>query len=95
MRLYFRFLAMHLKSRMAYKKSFFFSIVGQFLTSFSAFLALWFLLALYGSQSAVGGLLLGMEESSGYHEDCRCKHRSASLIGSFLYVSCLRCRSLL
>lgn len=44
MRLYFRFFAMHLKSRMAYKKSFFFSVVGQFLTSFSAFLALWFLL---------------------------------------------------
>ena len=58
-------------------------------------LALWFLLALYGSQSAIGGLLLGMEESSGCHEDCRCKYRSASLIGSFLYVSCLRCRSLL
>ena len=44
MRLYFKFFAMHLKSRMAYRKSFFFSIVGQFLTSFTAFLTIWFLL---------------------------------------------------
>ena len=27
---------MHLKSRMAYKKSFFFSVVGQFLAAFAA-----------------------------------------------------------
>lgn len=44
MKLYFKFFAMHLKSRMAYKKSFFFSVVGQFLTSFSAFLVLFFLM---------------------------------------------------
>ena len=44
MKLYFKFFAMHLKCRMAYKKSFFFSIVGQFLTSFTAFLVLYFLL---------------------------------------------------
>lgn len=44
MKLYFKFFAMHLKSRMVYQKSFFFSIVGQFLTSFSAFLVIWFLL---------------------------------------------------
>ena len=44
MKLYFKFFAMHLKSRMAYRKSFFFSIVGQFLTSFTAFLTIWFLL---------------------------------------------------
>jgi len=44
MKLYFKFFAMHLKSRMAYKKSFFFSVVGQFLTSFTAFLVLYFLL---------------------------------------------------
>ena len=44
MKLYFKFFAMHLKSRMDYKKSFFFSIVGQFLTSFTAFLSIWFLL---------------------------------------------------
>lgn len=44
MKLYFAFFAMHLKSRMAYKKSFFFSVIGQFLTSFTAFLGVWFLL---------------------------------------------------
>lgn len=44
MRLYLKFFAMHLKSRMAYQKSFFFSVVGQFLTSFTAFLVLYFLL---------------------------------------------------
>ncbi len=43
MRLYFKFFSMHLKSRMAYKKSFFFSIIGQFLTSFTSFLVVWFL----------------------------------------------------
>ena len=44
MKLYFKFLAMHLKSRMAYRKSFFLSIIGQFLTSFSAFAVVFFLL---------------------------------------------------
>ncbi len=44
MKLYFKFLSMHLKSRMAYKKSFFLSCIGQFLTSFVAFLTLYFLL---------------------------------------------------
>ena len=43
MKLYFKFFSMHLKSRMAYKKSFFFSIAGQFLTSFTSFLVVWFL----------------------------------------------------
>lgn len=43
MRLYLKFFSMHLKSRMAYKKSFFFSIIGQFLTSFTSFLVVWFL----------------------------------------------------
>lgn len=43
MRLYFKFFSMHLKSRMAYRKSFFFSIIGQFLTSFTSFLVIWFL----------------------------------------------------
>lgn len=43
MKLYLKFFSMHLKSRMAYKKSFFFSIIGQFLTSFTSFLAVWFL----------------------------------------------------
>lgn len=49
MKLYFKFFAMHLKSRMAYKKSFFFSIVGQFLSSFTAFLTIWFLFARFES----------------------------------------------
>ena len=44
MKLYFKFFAMHLKSRMAYKKSFFFSMIGQFVTTFTAFLVLYFLL---------------------------------------------------
>lgn len=44
MKLYLKFFAMHLKSRMAYKKSFFFAVIGQFLTSFSAFVVIWFLL---------------------------------------------------
>lgn len=44
MKLYLHFLSMHLKSRMAYKKSFFMSVAGQFLTSFSAFLAMFFLM---------------------------------------------------
>lgn len=43
MSLYLKFFSMHLKSRMAYKKSFLFSIIGQFLTSFVEFLALYFL----------------------------------------------------
>lgn len=34
---------MHLKSRMAYKKSFFFSVIGRFLTSFTTFLTIVFL----------------------------------------------------
>ena len=43
MKLYLKFFSMHLKSRMAYKKSFFFYTLGQFLTGFSEFLAIWFL----------------------------------------------------
>ena len=43
MKLYLKFFAMHLKSRMAYKKSFFFSVIGQFLTGFVEALSIWFL----------------------------------------------------
>lgn len=43
MRLYLKFFSMHLKSCMAYKKSFFFKLIGQFLTSFTGFLSIWFL----------------------------------------------------
>ncbi len=49
MKLYFKFFSMHLKSRMAYKKSFFFSVIGQFLTSFSTFLTVWFLFARFNA----------------------------------------------
>ena len=49
MRLYLKFFAMHLKSRMAYTRSFFFSIVGQFMTAFTAFLALSFLFQRFGT----------------------------------------------
>ena len=44
MKLYFLFLSMHLKQRMAYKKSFFFSLLGQFLQSTATFLTMYFLL---------------------------------------------------
>ena len=40
MRLYLKFFSMHLKSRMAYKKSFFFYTLGQFLTGFAESLAI-------------------------------------------------------
>ena len=44
MRLYMKFFAMHLKRTMAYKRSFIFSVIGQFLASFTSFLAIVFLL---------------------------------------------------
>lgn len=44
MRLYMKFFAMHLKRRMTYKRSFIFSLIGQFLVSFTSFLAIVFLL---------------------------------------------------
>lgn len=56
MRLYLKFVSMHLKRSMAYRKSFFMSMVGQFLISFSAFLGMWFLLSRFGT---VGGYTLG------------------------------------
>lgn len=56
MKLYFKFFAMHLKSRMAYKKSFFFAVAGQFLTSFTAFLVVYFLLNRFDS---IKGYTLG------------------------------------
>lgn len=44
-RLYGRFVLLHLKSQMQYKASFALTVAGQFLTSFSAFLAIYFLFA--------------------------------------------------
>ena len=56
MKLYFKFLSMHIKSRMAYKRSFFFSVVGRFLTSFTTFLSIVFL---FDRFNAVKGYTLG------------------------------------
>ena len=44
MKLYFRYLLMLLKSQMQYKSSFVMMVLGQFLTSFTAFLGVYFLL---------------------------------------------------
>ena len=43
MRLYLRYFAIHLKCQMQYKTSFFLTALGQFLTSFTAFLSVYFL----------------------------------------------------
>ncbi|MCL2518220.1 MAG: ABC-2 family transporter protein [Oscillospiraceae bacterium] len=45
MKLYFKFFAMHLRSAMQYKTSFFLLTLGQFLTSFGTFLSVYFLFA--------------------------------------------------
>ena len=44
MKLYLKFFAMHLKRTMAYRRSFIFSFIGQFLVSFTSFLAIAFLM---------------------------------------------------
>lgn len=44
MKLYLKYLSIHMKSQMQYKTSFFLTIVGQFLTSFSAFLSIYFMM---------------------------------------------------
>lgn len=56
MRLYMKFVSMHLKRSMAYRKSFFLSLLGQFMTSFAEFLGMWFLLERFDT---VGGYTLG------------------------------------
>lgn len=43
MRLYMKFFAMHIKSQMQYKISFFMTAFGQFLVSFTAFLGVYFM----------------------------------------------------
>lgn len=43
MKLYFKFFIIHLKSQMQYKTSFFLTALGQFLTSFSVFLGVYFM----------------------------------------------------
>ncbi|HYE81060.1 MAG TPA: ABC-2 family transporter protein [Clostridia bacterium] len=44
MRLYLKYLSIHIKSQMQYKVSFFLTVTGQFLTSFSAFLGIYFMM---------------------------------------------------
>ena len=51
-KLYFRFLAVHLKTAMAYKGSFILSCIGQLLITANVFLGVKFLLDRFGS---VGG----------------------------------------
>ncbi|NLA76315.1 MAG: hypothetical protein GX851_00535 [Clostridiales bacterium] len=49
MKMYLKFVVIHLKSEMQYKASFFFLILGQFLTSFAAFLGMYFLMSRFGA----------------------------------------------
>jgi ABC-2 type transport system permease protein len=49
MKLYIRFFIIHLKSQMQYKASFFMTVAGQFLLSFSAFLGVYFMFERFGS----------------------------------------------
>ena len=44
-RLYCKFFGIHLRSAMEYKTSFFFTVLGQFLTSFSVFLEIYFMMS--------------------------------------------------
>ena len=45
MRLYWKYLQIHLKSQMQYKASFLLTTLGQFVTSFSALLSIYFLMS--------------------------------------------------
>ena len=56
MKLYLKFVAMHLKRSMAYRQSFFLTLAGQFLVSFSSFMGMWFLLSRF---ETVAGYTLG------------------------------------
>lgn len=47
MRLYFKFLGIHIKSAMQYKISFFLTVIGQFLISFNVFLGIFFMFKLF------------------------------------------------
>ena len=49
MKLYAKYLAMLLKSRMEYKTSFFMTVIGHFLTSFTTFLGVYFLFSRFRS----------------------------------------------
>lgn len=56
MRLYLKFVSMHLKRSMAYRESFFMTMFGQFLVSFTSLVGMWFLLSRFDS---VRGYTLG------------------------------------
>lgn len=56
MKLYLKFLGMHLRSAMQYKSSFFMTVIGQFLTTFSLFLIIFFV---YQRFYEVGGFTYG------------------------------------
>lgn len=56
MRLYQKFVSMHLKRSMAYRQSFFMTMLGQFLVSFTSLLGMWFLLSRFDT---VGDYTLG------------------------------------
>ena len=45
MRLYWKYLKIHLKSQMQYRVSFLMTTLGQFITSFSALLSIYFLMS--------------------------------------------------
>jgi ABC-2 type transport system permease protein len=47
MKLYMRYFSIHVRSIMQYKSSFFMTIAGQFLLSFSAYLVVWFMMERY------------------------------------------------
>jgi len=49
MQLYLRFFTMHIKSQMQYKVSFFLTMLGQFLVSFTAFLGLYFMFSRFNA----------------------------------------------
>ena len=55
MRLYIKYISIHLKSQMQYKASFFLMIVGQLLLSFTVLLGLYFMMDRF---KTVGGFTL-------------------------------------
>lgn len=54
MRLYFKYVAVLLKSQMQYKTSFFMTVIGQFLVSFSAFFGVYFMFERFNEVDGFG-----------------------------------------
>ncbi len=54
MRLYLKFFSMHLKSQMQYKASFFLTVLGQFMTSFTGLLGVWFMFTRFNTVEGFG-----------------------------------------